>query len=578
MLSPSASRSLAAAYLAVLFTLLGAALRLWALGSQSLWLDEVFTGRVAPLSLSGIIAAIRTDLDTPPLHPVLTHFFLALGKNDVVLRLPSALPAILCIPLMYVLAHRLLGQTSGLLAAALMACAPFAVYYAQEARMYSLALMLFLLAFYALVRSLDPGPPAAVSGGAGASAASSPGATDGHKRRPQAWWLVFTAAAALGLYTHFFAFLSLGLLCIYAVLAIALQWRNGRGGPARRHVLYLLLSLAGIALIYTPWLPVLLSFVRENYAASPYGQGWRANMTPALALRMITLMLGGYGAPVEVRWGVRLLFVLGLLFMLRRQPLLAVFSVVAIALPFGLIIAVNPGHFITDRYFIFLLPVLILGLAEGLFGIAGLAGALLTRLLAGRSTPAPRFAQVAPLVAAFIAVPILAAPGLARYFAEPTKPEWRELAQYVSASIPPSDLIVLGAFPHWDREPFDYYVQPEGRRVVYASQDRDLRRILDTERTAPWWIVFAGRDSTLGQDMQQALPDGFAVVPFRQLAVVRRASGSGKAVDDGRTILTALDEHIPRPYQHEVMRVIKGLASPDGDMGKPVAPPLPTGK
>ena len=81
MFSSTASRSYAAAYGAAFFTLIGAALRLWSLGGQSLWLDEVFTGRIAPLSLSGIIAAIRTDLDTPPLHPVLTHFFLALGTE-----------------------------------------------------------------------------------------------------------------------------------------------------------------------------------------------------------------------------------------------------------------------------------------------------------------------------------------------------------------------------------------------------------------------------------------------------------------------------------------------------------------
>ena len=493
----------------------------------------------------------------------------------------SALPSILCVPLMYVLARRLLGQTAGLLAAALMACAPFAVYYAQEARMYGLALMLFLLAFYAVARALDSGQPAGV-----ANANGSIGPCRDHlsrrRRRGQAPAGGMVAGlCGSGGAGSLYPLLRLPVLgapvhlcCVGHSCAVA-RWPEGHGAPQR-------CSASALARrrcdYYTPWLPVLFRFVRENYAASPYGQDWRANMTPSLALRMVTLMLGGYGAPQVVRWGLRLLFVLGILFMLRRRPLPAIFSVVATVLPFGLIIAVNPGHFITDRYFIFLLPVFVLGLAEGLLGLAGLAQALLARMLAGRRAAPPRAVSAAPLAVAFLLIPLLAAPGLERYFGKPTKPEWRELAQYVAETIPPSDLIVMGAFPHWDREPFDYYVQPEGRRVAYASQDPDLRRILESEKAAPWWIVYAATDQALGRDMRQRLPGGFSVVPYRHLAVVRRDSGSGNAVDDARTILTVLDEHIPGPYQPEVMRVIRGLASADGDMGKPLPPPLPTGK
>jgi hypothetical protein len=47
-------------------------------------------------------------------------------------------------------------------------------------------------------------------------------------------------------------------------------------------------------------------------------------------------------------------------------------------------------------------------------------------------------------------------------------------------------------------------------------------------------------------------------------------------LEDGRVILSALLRRIPGPYQGEVQRVIDGLASPSGDMGQPIRPPLPT--
>jgi len=541
-----------------LITLIGAGLRLWQLGAQSLWLDEVFTARVAPESFAGIVRAIRADLDTPPLHPFIVHLFIVMfGSSDFVLRLPSALASILSIPLMYALARRLLGERTGLVAAFVMAWSPFAVYYAQEARMYGLMLMTTLLTLYALLRALD--------GNVREPAAPWPG-----RARRFLPWLGFAVAAAAGIYTHFFGFFVLGLAVLYAAMRMAADWRAGRRDAARRSGLSLLLALGVVVLLYAPWLPVLRHFLGENYSANPYGQSWKANLGLPTMVKMAALMLAGYWAHPAAYAGMAVLCGGGWLSLARRQPMTAVFAVLTVALPFGAIAVLNPGHFVTERYFIFMAPALILCAAEGLAVGARLAVRLLRR------SQTPRLATQATLLAALLVVPVLSASALERYFSEPPKPAWRPLARYVAGAVPPTDLIVVATFPHWDKEPLQHYLRGGARRIVYAAEEPGLRQTLANEPGHPWWIVYAGSERRLGRLMSSDVGQSFNIVPFDYLAVVRRTGERADGVDDGRVILRALRPRIPPTYQGEVNRVINGLSVHNGDMGQPIPPPVPT--
>jgi mannosyltransferase len=560
-MSSARSRHTATIYLVAAVTMIGAVLRLWELGSQSLWLDEVFTARVAPLDVAGILGAIRSDLDTPPLHPLVVHAFLALGDSEFVLRLPSALAAIISIPLMYIVARRLLGRRTGLLAAMLMAWSPFAVYYAQEARMYGLVLTFALLTLYCLLRGLDGVEPI----------------------HPYLPWLGFIISSALGIYTHFFGFFVLGLAVLYAAIRLVVDWRAGQRHAVQHKVLYLVLSLVAIAALYLPWLPVLSSFFRENYAQNPYGQSWQANLQPGTMLNMVTLMLGGYWAHPLVRWAARGLFVLGWLFMARRRLPVALLVLLTLSIPFGVISVLNPGHFVTERYFVFMLPMLLLCMAEGLHGLIHIAVAIQRRIPVYLGRSGPHFYDrlhmhrvVTVSLVAFLVIPLLSLSGLAHYFSEPPKPAWRLLAHYMAGTIPTGDLIVVATFPHWDREPLQHYLKMGGRRVVYAAEEPNLRQILGEERSHPWWVVYAGNERRLGRMLSSGIGAHFTIVPFDYLAVVQRSGEDVNGLEDGRVILSALLRHIPGPYQREVQRVIDGLASSSGDMGQPILPPVPT--
>jgi 4-amino-4-deoxy-L-arabinose transferase-like glycosyltransferase len=134
-------------------TLLALALRLVRLDAQSLWLDEVLSvirAQVIPEVPEAYLFAGHGPLYFYVLAP-----FVALGDGEVLARLPSVLAGAALVPVGWRVGAELVGRREGLLAAAVVALSPFAVWYSQETR-YVAVFMLFgglsLLAAHRFVR------------------------------------------------------------------------------------------------------------------------------------------------------------------------------------------------------------------------------------------------------------------------------------------------------------------------------------------------------------------------------------------------------------------------------------------
>lgn len=137
-----------------LLALLGFALRLHRLDFQPLWGDEGWSFYFAAFSLPELLAQTARDIH-PPLYYLLLKGWLAwLGNGPETARLLSVATGTLLIPLTYAAAARLSDRLAGVAAAATVTVAPFAVYYAQEVRMYSLVTLLGLASVYFFQRSL----------------------------------------------------------------------------------------------------------------------------------------------------------------------------------------------------------------------------------------------------------------------------------------------------------------------------------------------------------------------------------------------------------------------------------------
>lgn len=134
--------------------LLGAAgLRFLRLGYQSLWLDEVLSvARARTLFTEGLDAQLLNGHG--PLFFYLIAPLVPLHPGEVLLRLPSALLGIGLVAAMYVLGKEFDDRRGGLVAAAVTALSPYAIWYSQEARYVSLFMVLAALSLVFMRRLL----------------------------------------------------------------------------------------------------------------------------------------------------------------------------------------------------------------------------------------------------------------------------------------------------------------------------------------------------------------------------------------------------------------------------------------
>ncbi len=133
------------------------AVRVFGLGSQSVWFDEGWSAYAA--AQPSLVAAINADTTNPPLYYVLLYLTAPqFGESTFALRYVSLLLGMLIIPLAARLADRILPSASTVVVGLLAFSAPL-VWASQEMRMYTLLAVLVLWAALAFERLRHPHPP-----------------------------------------------------------------------------------------------------------------------------------------------------------------------------------------------------------------------------------------------------------------------------------------------------------------------------------------------------------------------------------------------------------------------------------
>jgi len=144
-----------APWLAIAITLIGGWLRVFLLGNKGMWLDETFSVWLANHSVLDMMQWMIKIDQHPPLYYLLLHYWIAhYGDTPYYARLFSALFGTITIPIIYLIGKRISGVLVGLTAAVFMCFSTFNIYYAQEARMYTLLMFNAAMAIYALVNLL----------------------------------------------------------------------------------------------------------------------------------------------------------------------------------------------------------------------------------------------------------------------------------------------------------------------------------------------------------------------------------------------------------------------------------------
>ena len=203
--------------LAAGFTLVALALRVAGAG-QSLFGDELFLYDIVRRDdLWSVLERVHDTESTPPLHFVLAWAAAKVGDPTISVRLPSLVLGTATAPIVYALGVRAVGVRAALVAGAITALSPFAIFYSIEARAYATLGFLSALSTLSLLIALE-------------------------RRRPLAW-LGFGMVTAAMLYTHYAAVFVVAGQGLWALVAHRDQWRS------------VVIVYAAVALAYAPWIP-----------------------------------------------------------------------------------------------------------------------------------------------------------------------------------------------------------------------------------------------------------------------------------------------------------------------------------
>jgi hypothetical protein len=180
----------------VALSLAAALIRFATIDVQSYWFDEALTAKLLAMPFGDMLSQIPDTELTPPLYYVLAwpwaHVF---GTGEAALRSLSALLGVAAVPVGYLAGREAVSRTAGVVAAALVAFNPLLVWYSQEARPYSLLVLLSGLSVLFFLRAW-------------------------RRRETRALWL-WALVSALALLTHYFA----AFLVVPEGLWLAWIWR-----------------------------------------------------------------------------------------------------------------------------------------------------------------------------------------------------------------------------------------------------------------------------------------------------------------------------------------------------------------
>lgn len=396
--NPPAAAPAVASGTALLFAMIGvgAVLRFVALTHQSFWYDETVSTRLAQADLVDILAGRARDLGNPPFHLILLHVWTKIfGPGDAAARALSAIAGIASIPLVYVVARRLLEQRAALLAVALFALSPVQVYFGQEARVYSLVTLECLASMACLLRAVD---------------------VDARGRLGA--WIGFGALTFLEMYSHYFTMFFIASQALWILVA-----------HRRRPRIWLaaLAAFAGAGLIFAiVWLPSMVAQATTKGNLGRAADTWYLQLmsTPMVFWVGTTLLWKGVVTPF--RCAAAAISVLACAAAViagvrairsdRRAALLLIAWLSAPVL-LALLVSLTLFPFYYARYALYAAPAYYMLIAAGVVSFAGRWRLAVTGALAGTMIASLFF-----------------------YFTTLVKLDWRDAAVWVQLNQQPGDL------------------------------------------------------------------------------------------------------------------------------------------
>jgi len=215
-----------------------AAIALGNVARASIWFDEAFSAYLVQFSYWEIVQFTSEDVHPPLYYWLLKTWSMLFGTTELALRSLSIAMGAVSIALSYILARRFFGRLVAGVSLLFMILSPTIIRYSDEARMYTLASVIVLLATFLLLKATTT--------------------------RKRGWWVVYGVMVSLGMWTHYFT----------AVAWLAhWVWRKlvTKGKFFTKD--WLLAHIVAVAL-FLPWVPffvIQIASVQQGFWIGPVG-------------------------------------------------------------------------------------------------------------------------------------------------------------------------------------------------------------------------------------------------------------------------------------------------------------------
>lgn len=440
--------------------------RLAGLGSRSFWLDEILTFNRSSLSLSALVLNSFQNHHMPSFFLLLAPFT-HMAHPEFWLRLPSAIFGALSVMLVFMIASFVAGRLAGVVGALYLGLSPAALGFAQEARSYTLLMVLILVALYGVTRLAQDW------------------------RQGKAGWVCYVAGTAsalavLGDTLPWFIAANLVFVCL-------LVWVP----EPRRFILRVLIADIIILLATLPLYALMLHYETQGVATS-------LEWIPGLSLSQVWYSFGSvylmrvpdwvsfkllaHHTVPGVIWLVDFLLVLSLgaaVFRLRRQPEMLVTQGISFLFLPCLFLAISFVHPV-------LLPRYLLWSAAPFAVLIGIGADTLLKAL-----PTAKGTLISLQNLALLGVFVLLGLNVLPYYHNELKPSWDIAAQQLAKDVQPGDVVLFsdtGAVPI-----LDFYLSDIDKVTVLNSPYTDLKEAeAALKQNKRVWVVYghAGQNTT----------------------------------------------------------------------------------
>ncbi len=438
--------------------LLGLFLRIYDLGSESLWLDEVISSQISSNDLAHAVKAYQVT-DHPPLYFLCLHFWIDLfGHSEPSMRFLSVIFGFLSIVMIYKMGALLFEEKTALLGAFILAISSFGIRYSQEARPYGLVILLSLCSWYFLID---------------------------HVRKKRAVVFIGYILSTAGLmYTHYFSCFILFAQNVY-IFTESIASKKFTRGYLRKWFL----AQGSLLFVYLPWIRILSGeFVKmqKGYLWIPKPDFFSligslkeyAGSAPLLAIFILLLVLlvlsfnraKGIKTMAEAFQSVKRRS-LSLPKDAEGVYLLSLWFLLPLLIPF-VVSQFSQSSIYWTRYTIEAMPAFYLLVAKGISSI--------------------KYSRARASVIVIIAA--LSLLSIYNYYIQVNKEQWRDAAEFVDTNAQLGDLVLF--YAGFGQTAFDYYSKrpdldkrPLTSFVAVCSGKGGKTLCLDVKGNKRIWVI-----------------------------------------------------------------------------------------